>query len=68
MGAAIKGGKISNLPSVSDIILFDVTNLSIGIKLEGNIFHKMIPRSKSIPYHTKEIFYTVYNNQKYANI
>ena len=68
MGAAIRGGKISNLPSVSDIILFDVTNLSIGIKLEGNIFHKMIPRSKPIPYNTKEIFYTVYDNQTSANI
>ena len=53
---------------MSDIILFDVTNLSIGIKLEGNIFHKMIPRSKPIPYNTKEIFHTVNDNQTSASI
>ena len=67
-GAAIRGGKFLNLPSVSDIKLFDVTNLSLGIKLKDNKFSKIIPRSTLIPYQNKNIFYTTEDNQTNALI
>lgn len=69
-GAAIRGAKFLNLPSVSDIALFDVTNLSLGIRIKGNIFSILIPRSTTIPYKSKDngIFYTVENNQTQALI
>ena len=68
MGAAIKGAKFAKLSSVEDIKLFDVTNLSLGIKLKDNIFEKLIPRSSPIPFSNEETFETVYDNQDFANI
>lgn len=69
-GAAIRGAKFLNLPLVSDITLFDVTNLSLGIRTKGNIFDILIPRSTPIPYNPKDngIFCTVKNNQTEALI
>ena len=49
MGAAIRGAKCFIFSSVKDIKLFDVTNLSLGIKLVNNKFEKLIPRSTPIP-------------------
>ena len=68
MGASIRGAKFLNLPSVSDIKLFDVTNLSLGIRLIENKFSKLIPRSTPIPYNNKGIIYTVRDNQDTALI
>ena len=69
-GAAIRGAKFLNLPAVSDITLFDVTNLSLGVKLKDNIFSILVPRSTPIPYKPKSngIFYTVEDNQTNALI
>ena len=68
MGAAIRGGKCFNFSSVKDIKLFDVTNLSLGIKLTDNKFEKLIPRSTKIPSSKIDTFETVYDDQDYANI
>ena len=68
MGAAIRGAKLSNLPSIDDINLFDVTNLSLGIKEYGNKFNIIIPRSTPIPYYNKRNFKTSVDNQTNALI
>ena len=68
IGASIRGAKCFNFSSVKDIKLFDVTNLSLGIKLVNNKFEKLIPRSTPIPSFKTETFETVYDNQDYANI
>ena len=68
MGAAIRGAKFNNLPSVKDIQLFDVTNLSLGIRIYENKFGKVIDRSKPIPFESQEDFFTVEDNQTNALI
>ena len=68
MGASIRAAKISNLPSVEDITLFDVTNLALGIREYGNIFNKIIERSTKIPYYNIGKFKTSLKNQTSASI
>jgi len=63
MGASVRGAKISNLTSVKDIKLFDVTNLSLGIRIIGNKFSRIIERSTPIPFKNKGVFETVEDNQ-----
>ena len=60
--------KILNLKSVEDITLFDVTNLSLGIKIKNNVFSEMIPRSSAIPYKSIKTFKTSHDNQTSANV
>ena len=68
MGAAIRGGKCLNISSVSNIKLFDVTNLPLGVKQLGNIFQIILPRSSKVPSHNTLTFATVDNNQTKALI
>ena len=68
MGAAIRGAKFCGLSSVKDIKLFDVTNLSLGVKLKDNLFEKLIPRSTPIPCFKMDTFETVQDNQDFAII
>ena len=56
MGAAIQGGVISG--DVKDILLLDVTPLSLGIETMGNIFTKLIERNTTIPTRKSQIFST----------
>ena len=59
--------KKKNLPSVKDIKLFDVTNLSLGIRKIGNKLVKLVNRSTKIPsYNNKDIFFTTEDNQTKA--
>ena len=67
-GAAIRGAKFMNLSSVSDINLFDVTNLSLGIKQKGDIFEIIIPRSTEFPTYNEKTFMTTEDNQTSALI
>ena len=62
-GAAIRGAKLMNLPSVEDIKLYDVTNLSLGIKQKGDKFDRLINRSSRIPISEKVTYKTVADNQ-----
>jgi L1 cell adhesion molecule like protein len=68
MGASISAAKLSRLPSVQDIKLFDVTNLSLGVRVQGNRFKRIIPRSTPIPFHNTDTFKTTLDNQDFAVI
>ncbi|NOX52944.1 MAG: molecular chaperone DnaK [Planctomycetes bacterium] len=61
IGAAIQGGIIAG--EVKDVVLMDVTPLSLGIETEGGVMTVLIPRNTTIPTTKKEIFSTAADNQ-----
>ncbi|MGD9963391.1 MAG: molecular chaperone DnaK [Thermoplasmata archaeon] len=66
MGAAIQGGIIEG--SVKDILLLDVTPLSLGVETMGSVFHKLIERNTTIPTRKSETFTTAADGQTSVEI
>jgi molecular chaperone DnaK len=60
-GAAIQGGVLSG--AVEDLVLLDVTPLSLGIETMGNVMTVLIPRNTTIPTTKKEVFSTASDSQ-----
>lgn len=65
-GAAIQGAVLSG--DVKDVLLLDVTPLTLGIETLGGVFTKMIPRNTTIPTKKTEIFSTASDNQPSVEI
>lgn len=66
VGAAIQGAVLGG--EVKDVLLLDVTPLTLGIETLGGVFTKMIPRNTTIPTRKSEIFTTAADNQTSVEI
>ncbi|MBX2812048.1 MAG: molecular chaperone DnaK [Myxococcales bacterium] len=66
LGAAIQGGVLSG--DAKDIVLLDVTPLSLGIETLGGVFHPLIPRNTTIPTRKSEVYSTAADGQTQVEV
>ena len=66
VGAAIQGGVLKG--EIKDVVLLDVTSLSLGIETHGGVFEKLIERNSTIPTKNTKVFTTVADNQSVVEI
>jgi len=66
MGAALQGAALSGM--IDEVLLLDVTPLSIGVETGGGIFTRLIPRNTTVPTEQSEIFTTSVDNQHFVPV
>jgi len=66
IGAAIQGGVLKG--EIKDVVLLDVTPLSLGLEMHGGVFEKLIERNSTIPTKNTKVFTTVADNQSVVEI
>ncbi|KAF5798875.1 putative Heat shock protein 70 family [Helianthus annuus] len=69
-GAAVMAAKVSgsNDKSLQTVLLHDVTPLSLGVEVAGEVFDVVIPRNTPIPTHNAQQYHTTYDNQTIIGI